>query len=165
MPKITIKRRYTLRKDDAAVLIADLKRQLGDEAALFSGERIEKVETDSPVTIYLIDRLPLLMRMEGWVFPTLRGAIARPFGHRRCVVDRGAIPFIAKGADAMRPGIVSVSDDVQAGAPVLIAEETHGKPLAVGIALANADEIRAQSRGKAIRTVHHVGDAIWSLEI
>ncbi|MDH7593001.1 MAG: RNA-binding protein [Methanomicrobiales archaeon] len=165
MPKITIKRRYTLRKDDAAALMADLRQQLGDQADLFSGDRIEKMETDSPVTIYLIDRLPLLMRMEGWVFPTLRGAIARTFDRRRCVMDRGAIAFIAKGADAMRPGIISITDDVVAGAPVLIAEETHGKPLAVGIALADAGEIRSQSRGKAIRTVHHVGDEIWNLEI
>ncbi len=165
MGRISIKKRHSLRKDEIALLFSDLSRELGDEAALFSGERVEKVETDADLTIFLIDRQPLLMRMGGWVFPTLRGAIARPFTGRRIVVDRGAIPFIAKGADVMRPGIVSISDDVRRGAPVLVQEETHAKPLAVALALADAAEIRAQEKGKVCRTVHHVGDPVWALEL
>lgn len=165
MSRMTVKKRYTLRKDDAAALARDLERELGDDAHLFRGDRIEKVETDARVTLYLIDRQPMLMRIDDHVFPTLRGAIARPFARRRCVVDRGAIPFIANGADVMRPGVLSVTDDLRAGAPVLIVEETHAKPLAVGIALADAEGLRAQTKGKVIKTIHHVGDSIWNLEI
>ena len=53
-------------------------------------------------------------------------------------VDTGAIPYVVNGADIMRPGIVAVTDDVKANAPVQIVDERHGKPLAIGIALFDA---------------------------
>ena len=81
------------------------------------------------------------------------------------VVDTGAVRFIANGADAMRPGITSISPDIRAGHPVQVVEERHGKPLAVGIALLDATDMERQERGKSVRSVHNVGDDIWNLEI
>jgi PUA domain protein len=74
------------------------------------------------------------------------------------------VKFVVNGADIMRPGIVAVSDDVKAGRPVQIAEERHGKPLAIGIALLSAEEMRTQAQGKMVKSLHHVGDDIWNLE-
>jgi len=81
------------------------------------------------------------------------------------VVDTGAVRFVANGADAMRPGIVSISPDIRAGRPVQVVEERHGKPLAVGIALFDAADMEQQEKGKSVRSIHHVGDDIWNLEI
>jgi PUA domain protein len=47
---------------------------------------------------------------------------------------------------------------------VQIAEERHGKPLAIGIALLSAEEMRTQAQGKMVKSLHHVGDDIWNLE-
>jgi PUA-domain protein len=105
------------------------------------------------------------MEIGGSVFPTLHGAVDRPFPEKRITVDPGAIPFMAKGADLMRPGIVSASDDIKKGKPVIIAEEKHNKPLAIGIALMDTEEMMAAETGKTAKNVHHVGDEIWSLEI
>jgi PUA domain protein len=122
-------------------------------------------EIDAPVSIFLVDKKPLLMKRDGWVFPTVKGAIERPFPERTITVDMGAVPFVAKGADVMRPGIVSVTDDVKRGSPAVVVEERHHKALAVVLALLDGPAIRAEARGKMAKTIHHVGDLLWALEV
>jgi PUA-domain protein len=165
MAKITVRKRHAIRKSHVSDLFEELAGQIGDASGQFVSDRIEKADTDSEFDIYLIDKKPLLMGFEGWVFPTVRGLIQHPFENRRIIVDQGAIRFVVNGADIMRPGIVSISDDVRAGSPVQIVEERFQKPLAVCIALFDAADIRAMEKGKACRNIHYVGDDIWNLEL
>ncbi len=165
MAEIVIRKRHSIRKDEIAGIMEELRVQIGEAADLFRSDRMEKVETDSPFTLYLVNREPLLMRYGNWVFPTLRGALARPFPQRRITVDQGAIPFLVNGADVMRPGIRALTDDIQADAPVLIVEEVHNKPIAVAIARFDARQMRSETKGKMCKTVHFVGDLLWRLEV
>lgn len=165
MRAITVKKRHSIRKDEVVTLMAELQREIGPASDLFRSDRIEKVETDSSFTLYLINRQPVLMKYTTWIFPTLRGALLHPFSQRRITVDKGAIPFVVNGADIMRPGITSVTDDVRADAPLLVVEEGYGKPIAVGIALFNAPELLSQPKGKMVRTIHFVGDLLWKMEL
>jgi PUA-domain protein len=165
MADIVIKKRHSIRKDEIASIMEELEAQIGTGADLFRVDRMERVETDSPFTLYLVNRQPLLMRYQTWVFPTLRGALERPFPQRRVMVDQGAIPFLVNGADVMRPGIRSLTDDVKASAPVLVAEEIHRKPIAVAVALYDAERIRNETKGKMCKTIHFVGDLLWRLEV
>ena len=48
---------------------------------------------------------------------------------------------------------------------VLIIDETHGKPLAIGVSLISGEEMVANDSGKAVETKHYVGDDIWNFEI
>lgn len=165
MAVLSIKKRHTIRKSDIAKLFKRLEDEIGNAAALFRSEKVEMVETTSAFTLYLIDRRPLLIEYDGWVFPTLRGAIERPFSERHIEVDMGAVAFMVKGADVMRPGIVAVSDDIIAGSPVLITEERHKKPLSIGIALYDSPTIQDMEKGKVVQNLHYVGDEIWNLEL
>jgi len=165
MPKITVKKRHVIRKSQIADLLGQLADEIGASADLFRSDRIERVETDAPVGIYLVDKKPLLIASETWAFPSLRGLIEHPIPERRVVVDAGAVRFVANGADAMRPGIVSISPDIREGHPVQIVEERYGKPLAIGIALLDAADMERQEKGKSVKSVHYVGDDIWNLEI
>lgn len=165
MAPITIRKRHTVRKGEAAEIVRRLGEELGDEANIFAADRIEVAETGGAFRIYLLDKRPLLFERAGVLFPTLQGAIARPFSARRVTVDMGAVRFVVNGADIMRPGIVAVTDDVRADHPVLVVEERHGKPLAVGIARMDAEAMRAETAGKVCKNIHHVGDEIWSLEV
>ena len=165
MAPITIRKRHTVRKGDAAELVRRLGEELGEEAGIFAAERIEVAETGGPFRLYLLDKRPLLFERNGVLFPTLQGAIARPFTARRVTVDMGAVRFVVNGADIMRPGIVAVTDDVRADHPVLVVEERHGKPLAVCIARLDAAAMRAETGGIVCKIIHHVGDEIWSLEV
>lgn len=165
MAPITIRKRHTVRKGDAAELVRRLGEELGEEAGTFAADRIEVAETGGPFRLYLLDKRPLLFERDGVLFPTLHGAITRPFSARRVTVDMGAVRFVVNGADIMRPGIVAVTDDVLADHPVLVVEERHGKPLAVCIARLDAAAMRAETAGKVCKNIHHVGDEIWSLEV
>ncbi len=164
MTRITPRKRHTLRRSEAENLKNRLRAEIGDSADLFSTEGIEIVETSGEVTLFLVRRRPLLMETKGVVFPTLRGLLEHPFTERKIVVDSGAVPFVAKGADVMRPGITSISPDVRAGCPVQVVEEKYGKPLAVGIALFDAAQMQEKENGKVVKTIHFVGDEIWVLE-
>jgi PUA-domain protein len=164
MVRIQLKKRHPIGKSDVARLFSRLREELGDEAGLFVQQRVEIVETNTDLVIFLIDKKPVIMDLRGVIFPTLRGALEHPFAGRRLTVDSGAVSFVVNGADVMRPGVVSVSDDVRAGSPVQIVEERHGKPIAIGIALYSAAEIRARETGKVCRNIHHVGDEIWTLD-
>ena len=158
------KKRHSIRKSQITPLFASLEAEIGASASLFRSERVELLETSAGIVVYLIDRKPQLMERNGWVFPTLKGLLEHPFPERRVVVDAGAVPFVVNGADIMRPGIVSVSDDIRSGKPVQVVEERHGKPLAVGTALFDSDELRQKTTGKVVKTIHYIGDDLWNLE-
>ena len=142
-----------------------LQTAIGEDAALYSSPIIEIAESPSKFNIYVIDKKPLVMEQDGWAFPTLRGAVMRPFSGRRIVVDMGAVSYLINGADVMRPGIVSVTDDVCAGSPALVVDENHGKPLAVVIPFYDAAGITALEKGKAAKNMHYIGDELWNLEL
>ncbi len=165
MGKIIAKRRHPIRRSQVTDLIETLKGEIGPSAELFSAKTIEVLETGTELHIYLVDKEPLLIEKDGILFPSLRGALARPFPERRVVVDMGAISYVVNGADIMRPGIKSVSPDVIAGRPVQIVDERHGKPLALGVALFDAEDLIGQEKGKVVKTFHHVGDEIWNIEL
>ena len=105
------------------------------------------------------------METDEWVFPTLRALIKNPPESRKAIVDSGAIAYIAKGADLMRPGIVDLTDDILTGRPFVIVEENHGKPLAIAVAMMDSADIKASDKGKVAKNIHYVGDDLWNLEI
>jgi len=165
MAKITGKRRHNIRKSQIEVLFNALEKEIGESAALFrSPQGLELLETSTGLKVYLVDKKPQLIERDTWIFPTLKGLLEHPLPQRKVVVDMGAVPYVVNGADVMRPGIVSVSEDIIAGHPVQIVEERHNKPLALGIALFDAGEIVKKTQGKVIKTIHYVGDDLWNME-
>ena len=69
------------------------------------------------------------------------------------------------GANTMSAGINDVSPEVAKGQYVWIREENHHKPLAIGIALMGAEEMLTSEKGKAIKSLHYIGDKIWNYGI
>ena len=80
-------------------------------------------------------------------------------------VDMGAVPYVCNGANTMSAGINDVSPEVTKGQHVWIREENHHKPLAIGIALMDAKEMLMSEKGKAIKSLHYIGDKIWNYGI
>ena len=147
-------------------IIAELSERIGvdiDGRTVF----LEKANFDNR-DLLLVDKMPLAMQVETedgrkW-FPTLRGILAWQPGGKWVAVDHGAIPFLMNGADCMGAGVQMADPNVEAGELVWVRDETHGKPLALGIAMVNGEEMVAMEKGKAITTLHWVGDELWQLE-
>ena len=121
---------------------------------------VEKVEFEN-FEVYLVDGKPLLAKVEDKIFPTLffREAVEiLP----KVVVDMGAVPHICRGADVMRPGIVEVAGEFDSNSFVIIVDEKHKKPIALGLSLYASKEIWEHSYGKMLKNLHFVGDKIWN---
>jgi len=106
--------------------------------------------------------LPSFFYKNGKLIPTLRLLLIKQF-LKQIVIDKGAVRFIANGADVMRPGIVSADSAIQAGELIAIVDPVHGKPLAVGEALASGLDIMNSASGRSVKNIHYVGDDIWKL--
>ena len=76
------------------------------------------------------------------------------------MVDMGAVKFVCKGANIMRPGITKFSDfdidDI-----VCVVEESHNKFLAVGKANMSSKQINDIDKGEAIKNLHYISDEFW----
>ena len=79
----------------------------------------------------------------------------------KVIIDMPAVKFITGGADVMRPGIKE-TDEFQKDAIIVIVDETHQKPLAIGKALYSSEELQSLEKGKVIKNLHFVGDEIWN---
>ena len=78
--------------------------------------------------------------------------------YKSVYVDRGAIPFIIKGADLMRPGIVKIEDEIKKEEIVMIKDEEHNKLLALGFSLFNSNDMKNQEKGKSVQIYHYFND-------
>ncbi len=79
---------------------------------------------------------------------------------KKVTVDMGAIKFVTAGADIMRPGITKM-DEFDKDDFVLIIDETHNKPLAIGIAMFSSEEMNNMNSGKVLNNIHYIGDEMW----
>jgi PUA domain protein len=162
---LRIKARHHLREDAVRNIIDYLRANFGPTVdADFSGKKFEIAESDEDQDFILVNGEPLLFSVNETYFPTVRGALKMHSKDKRIIVDMGAVKFVAKGADIMSPGIVDVDTSIRRNDLVVICDEVHGKPLAIGRALVNADAMMG-NRGKAVKSIHYVGDRIWKLEV
>lgn len=81
---------------------------------------------------------------------------------KKISVDMGAVKFMIKGADLMRPGITSVDEEIEKDEIISIVDQIHDKPVAVGVALFSGREMYEMKEGKVIENIHYVGDDIWN---
>lgn len=116
-----------------------------------------------PHRLLLRENEPFAMLIEDGIAPTVRGLLAFPATRRAATVDMGAIRFIYNGADVMAPGIVDADPDIQAGDFVWVRDERNRQPLAIGRAIMDGPTMARETKGKAIATLHHVGDGLWHL--
>ena len=75
-------------------------------------------------------------------------------------VDMGAVKFVCKGANVMRPGITKFSD-FESGEIVCVIEESQNKFLAVGKAEMSSKEAEDANKGEVIMNMHYISDDFW----
>jgi len=76
------------------------------------------------------------------------------------MVDAGAIKFVCKGADVMRPGITKFSS-FEKGQIVCVVEESQHKFLAVGKAEMSSEQMEETDKGMAVKNIHYISDDYW----
>ena len=139
---------------------ASKKLKIELETIVDSKANVEVVEVDFG-EVFLIKGKPLLFRVGEDVLPTLlfsEISLHIP----RIVVDMGAVPYVCNGADIMAPGITRVEGEFSKGDIVLVVDEKHGKPLALGESLYESGELETIDQGVVVKNMHFVSDKIWN---
>lgn len=161
-----IRRRTRFREKDAAALVHSLSHSLAGaslwppSAALEAGEFLDyRVLIADNRLVGLWDKAD----PESQPFLTVRGLMQYRPAARFVTVDMGAVKFVTNGADVMAPGIVEADPALQVGDWCWVRDERNNQPLAIGRALVPGTAM-VRGKGKAVRSVHHVGDKIWPLE-
>ena len=115
--------------------------QILTDAQIITGEGLKILKIDE-------DYLPFLSETEILKkFPSVE-------------VDMGAVKFMCKGANLMRPGIKKFTE-FEKGKLVCIVEETHHKFLAVGKAMVSSSELKTMEKGEVIQNIHYISDKFW----
>jgi len=122
--------------------IKNLKvHQISDDAQIISGKGIKILKIDD-------EYLPFLSETETLEkFPNV-------------IVDMGAVKFMCKGANLMRPGIKKFTE-FEKDNLVCIIEESQHKFLAVGKAMVSSSELENMEKGEVIKNMHYISDKFW----
>ena len=146
-----------MRRKDARKMMEEAKALLtvGNEGPF------SQAELEDGTTVYIANDIVLLVRRDDLLFPTLINPVINNMPS--AVIDMGAIPYVCNGADVMAPGIKKVQGEFTENSIIVIKDIKYGKALAIGQAIHSSSDIREMEKGKAIKTLHHVGDKLWSL--
>ncbi len=136
-------------------------KELNEKIKVYNLEISTKERVQRINNIIIQNNVPLFFELDNKIIPTLKNnSLTFP----KVYIDRGAILFIVKGADLMKPGIVS-NEEFKKNDLVFIADSEHKKNLALGIALFDSAELKEIEKGKVVKNIHFVGDAIWNFAL
>ena len=115
--------------------------QISDEAQIITGKGIKILKIHD-------DYLPFLSETDTLEkFPNV-------------MVDMGAVKFMCKGANVMRPGIKKFTE-FEKDKIVCIIEESKHKFLAVGVAMVSSSELENMEKGEVVKNLHYISDKFW----
>jgi len=151
-----------LKSKEAKKLLHEISSNLGKDVEQMLGNKtnIEVNETELG-ELFIFNGRALLARSNKILFFTLTFEELFPL-FPKIVVDMGAVPYVCKGADIMAPGVRSIDGNFETDGLLVIVDERHNKALSVGMALLNSEEMKTQKKGKVIKTLHYVGDKLWT---
>lgn len=151
-------KRKQLSKSETKEISTQVRELYGQELV----SRKDVVEqVDDGFSLIVVNKQPLFFLFDGAPVPTLK-ALLHTQMLKSVTVDMGAVKFVTQGADIMLPGIIDLDLDLKKDDFVVIVDEIHKKPLAVGVMLVDGEAAEHQEKGKVVRNIHQVGDKIWS---
>lgn len=154
-------KKWVLSRHDSVDTIGKIESSLQLKLNLARSTQASCEEPEDGVVFVHLDDLIFIHIADAFI-PFL-GSAATLALFPAAVVDEGAIKFMLKGADVMRPGIKSFEPWGAAGKTVVVKEEKKGRSIAIGQSTVNSEEAQSMSKGVCLKNVHHVGDRYWDL--
>lgn len=112
---------------------------------------------------FLINTINLKHTIEHKYIPHLKSDFVKNL--KTITIDTGAVSFLLKGADMMKPGIVAIDPDIEKGDIVSIIDEVKGLKVGVGSSLYSSNEMNSMKSGKAILTLHYFKDDYYTIDL
>ena len=159
-----IHRRHAMRKSDFREMKEKLRESVGGDVDSLFRKTAELIVTESG-EFYAGNKEIVAFQYKNLVLPTLRVLNKKLVTLPTVTVDMGAVPYVTNGADIMAPGITKIDGEHPAKTIIMIIDEKYGKSLAVGELLHHSLDILDMKKGKAVKNIHYVNDAIWNFEL
>ena len=153
-------RRQFASKHDSRDYIDLVQKTVGVDLGVTRSSQVEIVEPQPDIKFLVVDGRHTFVEKDGATVPFV-GSQQTLALLPSAYIDDGAIKFILKGADVMRPGIVRFDDWGAKDALVVIRDNSKGRGLAVGRATVASAEMAGMSKGVSIKSLHHAGDVYW----
>ena len=156
-----IKNRHRLKSKDIRDIGNNLRKSF--DCNFFDNKTVVEIGNFEGIKIVFVDDDPCFMYYNNRVIFTLKGINKYKPKEKIVIIDMGAVKFVTNGADVMSPGIVDADKNISADDQVWVCDEAHRKPLAIGIAQIDGEQMIKDKKGVAIKVLHYVGDNVWDL--
>jgi len=121
---------HDLKKGEIKEILNSINNLLGDAVFkdITSKASFKIANMEEGIDIVYVNDSSSFLKIGNNFIPSLKLLISIPNEKipRKIVIDMGAVPFISKGADVMRPGIKEIDTQIEKDGSVIIVDERHG---------------------------------------
>ena len=143
-------------KSETSVVLKNVKEQWGIELPKIKNLKVHQIENNAQI---ITGKGIKILRIDDDYLPFLtETAMLEKFPN--VMVDMGAVKFMCKGANVMRPGIKK-NTEFEKDKLVCIVEESLHKFLAVGKSMVSSIELENMEKGEVIKNMHFISDKFW----
>jgi PUA domain protein len=157
----TALKRQVASKHDSRDYIERVQSSSGVKLDVSRSSQVEIIEPEPECRFVVVDGKHTFVEKEGALIPFV-GSQETLALLPSAYIDDGAIKFILKGADVMRPGIVRYDQWGGKDVLVVVRDEKKGRGLAIGRANVASEEMAGLTKGVSITNLHHAGDGFWT---
>ena len=153
-------KRYFTSKHDSRDYIEKVQESCGLRLDVPRSAQVELIQPDDDVKFLVVDGRYTFVEAAGSTFPFV-GSKPLTALLPSVYIDDGAVKFILKGADLMRPGVVRYDEWGDKGKLVVIRDQSKERGLAIGRAEVSSTEMASLSKGVSVKNLHYAGDRVW----
>jgi len=143
-------------KSETSVVLKNVTEQWGIELPKIKNLKVHQIKNNAQI---ITGKGIKILRIDDDYLPFLtETAMLEKFPN--VMVDMGAVKFMCKGANVMRPGIKK-NTEFEKDKLVCIVEESLHKFLAVGKSMVSSIELENMEKGEVIKNMHYISDKFW----
>jgi len=143
-------------KSETNSLLKNVKEQWGIELPKIKNLKVHQIENNAQI---ITGKDIKILKIDDDYLPFLsETSMLERFPN--VMVDMGAIKFMCKGANVMRPGIKKFTE-FEKDKLVCIVEESQHKFLAVGKSIVSSAELENMDKGEILKNLHYISDKFW----
>ena len=153
-------KRYFVSKHDSRDYIEKVQTTCGLDLGVARSAQVELIQPDEAAKFLVVDGNYTFVEVGTELFPFV-GSKSLTSKLPSVYIDEGAIKFILKGADVMRPGILRYDEWGDKGRLLVVRDVGKERALAIGRALVASAEMASMTKGVSVKNLHYAGDRVW----
>jgi len=153
-------KRYFVSKHESRDYIEKVQASCGLDLGVPRSAQVELIQPDDTARFLVVDGKYTFVESGSELFPFV-GSRSLTSMLPSVYIDEGAVRFILKGADVMRPGILRYDEWGDKGRLVIVRDAGKERALAIGRALMTSAEMASATKGISLKNLHYAGDRVW----